>query len=99
MISVLKVMAIRDSQSKALAAHAVPRKGVDPGRYSVACVVRFVEWLGYRRVILHTDNERAIISLVKESLKSFGRTRPLMPKARIGMLSRHSRVCQPSSLR
>ena len=68
--SVLNVIAMRDGSSKALAARAVPQKGVDPERFTVSCVVDFVLWLGHSRVILMTDNEGPIVSLVRESLKS-----------------------------
>ena len=63
--TVLKVIAIRDSASKAITAHAVPRKGVDSQRFSVSCVVDFILWLGYCRVILMSDNEARIVFLFR----------------------------------
>ena len=39
-------------------------------RFSVSCVVDFVLWLGYARVILMSDNETPIVALLREALKS-----------------------------
>ena len=51
-------------------AHAVVRKGIDEKRYAVDCIVRDVLWLGYAEVLLKSDNEPAIVKLLKESLAS-----------------------------
>ncbi len=51
-MSVLKGFAVRDVNSKALASNAAPGEGIDSNRYSESCVVRFVEWLVYSRVVL-----------------------------------------------
>ena len=45
------------------------RKGVDEEGYAVARVVEDVKWLGYTRLVLKTDGEKAIVKLLKESLK------------------------------
>ena len=68
--TVLKVIAVRDSASRAITAHAVPQKGVDSDRFSVSCIVDFVLWLGYSKVILMSDNEKPIIALLREALLS-----------------------------
>ena len=65
----IKVIVIRDSLSKAVFAHAVPKKGVDPDRYVADCVVSSIEWLGYSKLMLKSDNEPAIMQVVRESLK------------------------------
>ena len=65
----MKVVVIRDSKSKSLFAHAVPRKGVDEQRYVVNCVVDECAWPGYSRITIKSDNEKAIGKLVQESLK------------------------------
>ena len=67
---VLKVLVVRDMRSKAIFAHAVTAKGADIDGFAVQCVVEDVLWLGYSRVILMSDNEPAIVRLLKESLKS-----------------------------
>ena len=65
----VKVLVIYDSESKAIFAHAVPQKGVDEPGYVVDKIVTDIQWLGYSRVILRTDNEKAIVKLVEEVLK------------------------------
>ena len=50
--------------SRAVFAHAVPKKGVDEKRCSVNAVVDDVLWLGYAKVILKSDNELAIVKLL-----------------------------------
>ena len=67
--NVLKVLVVRDMRSKALFAHAVVAKGADAEGFAVQCVVEDVLWLGYSRVILKSDNEPAIVRLLKESSK------------------------------
>ena len=44
------------------------RKGIDEKRFSVDMVVEDVLWLGYSKVLLKSDNEPAIVKLLKESL-------------------------------
>ena len=68
--SVAKVLVIRDSMSKALIAHMVPQKGVDERMYVIDTIVQEIEWLGYRRIILKSDNEAPIVSLVKAALRA-----------------------------
>ena len=59
----LKLLIVKDSLSRAVFAHAVPRKGVDDNRYAVDMVVGDVLWL-----ILKSDNEPSIVRLLKETL-------------------------------
>ena len=65
----VKVLVVKDSKSKAIFAHVVRRKGVDDDEYAVRRLVEDVNWLGYSKVILKCDGERAIIRLMRESLK------------------------------
>ena len=64
----IKCLALRDSNSKALFAWVIPRKGMD--EFVVSRVVAAVEWLGYSRIMIKSDNEPAIRGLVRESLKA-----------------------------
>ena len=64
----LKLLIVKDSLSRAVFAHAVPRKGIDEKRYAVDMVVDDVLWLGYAKVILKSDNEPSIVRLLKEAL-------------------------------
>ena len=66
----VKVLVIRDAMSKSVFAHAVPQKGLDPERYVVDNIVQCIEWLGHVKVILKSDNEPAIVQVIKESLRS-----------------------------
>jgi len=60
---VLKCLLVRCLQSKNLFAHVVPQKGDDEDHYCAKLAVADVEWLGHTRIILKTDNERAIVAL------------------------------------
>lgn len=64
----LKVIVIYDYRSKSLFAHCVPKKGPDEEGYSVECFVHGIMWLGCARVIVRSDNELAIVRLVKDVL-------------------------------
>ena len=48
----------------------VPQKGIDPDLYAVKKPTRDVIWLGHNRIILKSDNERAIVSLLKNTIKA-----------------------------
>ena len=63
----LKLLIVKDSFSRAVFAHAVPKTGVDDKRFAVDFIVDDVLWIGYAKVILKSDNETAIIKLLKES--------------------------------
>ena len=65
----LKILVVRDLKSKATFAHAVPVKGIDEKNYAVDSIVSDVKYCGYSRVILKSDNEPAIVSLLQEALK------------------------------
>ena len=65
-----KILVVREIVSKCTFAHVVKSKGIDDDRYSVDCLVRDVEWMGHTRLMLRSDNEPAIVALLKETLKS-----------------------------
>ena len=48
----LKLLVVKDSKSRSVFAHAVPRKGVDEKRYVVDMIVEDVLWLGYSKLLL-----------------------------------------------
>ena len=48
----------------------VLQTGVDPERYAVERLTRDILWLGHPRIILKTDNEKSIVRLLTEVLKS-----------------------------
>ena len=47
----LKLLIVKDSLSRALFAHAVPKKRVDDKRFAVDIIVVDVLWLDYAKVI------------------------------------------------
>ena len=67
---VLKVLVAYDSSTRAIFAHAVPRKGPDEFGYVVDQIVRDIVWLGHAKVVIRTDNEPAIVKLIVEALKA-----------------------------
>jgi len=66
---VMKILVIKDSKSKYIGAHLVPVKGLGCDRYAAEKMRRDILWLGYSRVILRSDNEPAIVAVLKETLK------------------------------
>ena len=58
---VFKVLVVKDTKSRAVFAHVVHKKGVEASGYSVVRMVEDVQWLGYRKIILKSDNEPAIL--------------------------------------
>ena len=66
----VKVLVVRDSNTKFVFAHVVPRKGVSEDAYAVDMLVADVMWLGYSRVILKSDNEPSIKTLLGVALRA-----------------------------
>ena len=66
----VKVLVAKETVSKAVFAHLVPQKGLDADGYAVECLRKDLEWLGYAEVLLKSDNEPAIVALLKDSLKA-----------------------------
>ena len=64
----MKILVIHDNLSKAMFAHAVPKKGIDENRYIVDQFVNDVLWLGYARAVIKSDNEPAIVKVVEQTL-------------------------------
>ncbi len=64
----LKILVAKDSRGKATFMHVVPQKGVDQDHYAVDALVADVKWLGFQRVSLRSDNERAIVKLLQHAL-------------------------------
>ena len=64
----VKILIARDTRGKAAFAHVIPRKGVDEDHYSVDVLVKDVQWLGFREIVLKSDNEPAILNLLNHAL-------------------------------
>ena len=58
----LPTVVIRDRLSKAIFSHLLPAKGVGSA-YPEKAVLRDLNWLGYKRLVLKTDQENAIKAL------------------------------------
>ncbi len=67
---VMKILVVKDTKSKYIGAHLVPVKGLGSDRYAAEKLRRDILWLGYSRVIIKTDNEPAIVAVLKETLKA-----------------------------
>ena len=65
----LKILVAKDSKRLALFAHVAIKKGVDEDCYAVKRLAEDIERLGYTRIILKSDGERAIVSLLKETFR------------------------------
>ena len=62
------MLIVEDHRKKALFAHVVPVKGVDEAGF-VFKSIRDVVWLGYTKVVSKTEDEQAILKLLRESLR------------------------------
>ena len=67
--SATTILVVKERKTKAIFAHVVPQKGVDAEGYSVARLVEDVKWLGCTKLLLRSDNERAILNLLKTALR------------------------------
>ena len=65
-----KILVVREIVSKCTFAHVIKSKGVDDDRYAVDCLIRDIKWMGHTKLMLRSDNERAIVALLTETLKS-----------------------------
>ena len=66
----LKILVVKDSRTKSVFAHVVDRKGTDSTGYAITRLVEDIAWLGHVKVVLKADNERAIVKLLRESLRA-----------------------------
>ncbi len=66
----MKVLVAKDSESTAIFAHAVMAKGYDEEGYAVTRNVEDIAWLGHTKMIVKSDNEPAILKLLKDALKT-----------------------------
>ena len=66
---IVKCLIIRCYESKNVFAHVVPVKGDDEDRFAAGVAVNDVAWLGHVKLILKSDQEPALVSLVSGALK------------------------------
>ena len=78
----LVIQVARDIDSKSIFAHAVPRKGLSH-EHGADQLCRDIEYLGYRDIILKTDNEPAMRTL-QEEIKGRRRERTILENSPVG---------------
>ncbi len=64
----IKCIMIRCYETKCVFAHVVPCKGDDEDSYVRDLVCSDIAWLGHVKLLLKTDNERALMALVRKAL-------------------------------
>ena len=66
----MKVLVAKDSRSKTIFEHAVAAEGSDEEGYAATRIVEDIAWLGHTKMTLKSDNEPAILKLLKDDLKT-----------------------------
>ena len=66
---IVKCLIVRCLQTKVLFAHVVPYKGASEDRFVAQLVVADIEWIGHTKLIIKSDNEPALQTLVVQSLE------------------------------
>ena len=64
---VAKCLVVRCFASKAVFGHVIPCKGLDEDNFVVKLVIEDLSWLGHTRLILKSDQERALVALVTQA--------------------------------
>ncbi len=64
---VTRLLIGRDSKSKMLLAHVIPKKGIHHGSWNFERVNEDLGKLGYKRLVLKNDKEPAIVAQVREA--------------------------------
>ena len=64
----LTILVAKDSLGKAVFANVVPQKGVDADHYAVDVLMEDIGWLGYTALSLRSDNEPAILKLLRHAV-------------------------------
>ena len=64
----VKILVAHDSLGKACFAHVIPQKGIDADHYAVDVLMKDIAWLGYTSLSLRSDNEPAILALLKHAV-------------------------------
>ena len=62
----IKILVGRDVKSRVYCAIPVPQKGDDAEEYAVRSCLRFLDFLGYSKILLKTDQEPALGAVMKK---------------------------------
>ena len=68
--TIVKCLLLKDLKSKAMFAWVVPNKGRDSTGFVVDQLTVAVKWLGYTNLVLKSDNEPAILALLRDTLRA-----------------------------
>jgi hypothetical protein len=66
---IVKCLIVCDYTSKAVFATVIGQKGHDDEEYSVNFILEAIKWLGYSTIIVKSDNEPAMLKLVKVAVQ------------------------------
>ena len=67
---VVKCLIIRCHETKCVFAHVIPCEGADEDNYVVDFVCRDIAWLGHVKLLLKSDNEKALIGMITRALQA-----------------------------
>ena len=62
------ILVAKESMGKSIFAHVVPRNRLDMEHYAVDLLLKDLKWIGYQKVSLKSDNERAILRLLEHAV-------------------------------
>ena len=78
----LVIQVSRDTESKSIFAHAVPRKGLSH-EHGAEQMCKDIEYLGYKSIVLKTDNEPAMRTL-QDEIQSRRRDNTILENSPVG---------------
>ena len=68
--TIVKCIILKDLKSKCMFAWVVPQKGRDASGFVVDLLSSAIKWLGYSNVLLKSDNEPAVLSVLRDTLRA-----------------------------
>jgi len=68
--TIVKCLLLKDMKSKAMFAWVVPNKGRDMTGFVVDQLTTAIKWLGYTNLVLKSDNEPAVLALLRDTLRA-----------------------------
>ena len=68
--TIVKCIILKDLKSKCIFAWVVPQKGRDAAGFVVDTLASAIKWLGYNNVLLKSDNEPAVLAVLRDTLRA-----------------------------
>ncbi len=65
---IVKCVVVRCYETKCVFGHVIPQKGSDEDGFTVNLITGDIGWLGHTKLILKTDQEKSLVSLVSRAL-------------------------------